>query len=484
MYDKCKLPPEVEEGNKEYKRKLCNLSRYRFQQLQSQMKWRINEGNGVAIYYIGVDDDGTIVKLNTKDKKESLKNIKKLASKVESYVESIEFKNYYEIVIKKKFKIIDFSEKRIVFLGNSDVGKSTLISVLCGNEYDNGEGSARLSLFNHKHEMFTGVTSSISIQTYDIDSKKIALIDLPGKLKYKKTKYYGLLSYDPELAVIVIDHKTTFKSIENMYKTLKFLKIPIQFVYTKSDLNDFPKKIKVDEIKNLISVSALNGTNLDLLKEILKSENNYSSLNSNKYSNNQIELSKQLLDDSIIFQISEVYYLLDLGLIVSGILLSGELEINQKMKLGPIKIGDSMIYHEVIVNSIHCYQTPYNRLHQDHIGTIVIKFKDSKVNLKSIYNKISKSTYLSNYKLNLKLELNAKIKILSDSNIKENTHLNLFLRNIIAEGEIVNIQEICQEEEFDIKCKLILNKPAYIRNYDKFIFDNNFYKGYGTFYLT
>ena len=479
MDDKCKLPPEVEEGNKEYKRMLCSLSRYRFQQLQSQMKWRINEGNGIAIYFIGVDDDGTIVKLSTKERKESLKNIKKIALQINAYVDSIEYKNYYEVVIKKKIKIIDFLEKRIVFLGNSDVGKSTLISVLCGNDYDNGEGSARLSLFNHKHEMFTGITSSISIQTYDIDNKKIALIDLPGKLKYKKTKYYGLLSYDPELAVIVIDHKTTLKSIQDLYQILKFLNIPIQLVQTKSDLNNSTKRLKLDEIKDLINVSALDGTNLDLLKETLISENNYSS--TSKYPNSQIELSKQLLDDTIIFQISEVYYLLDLGLIVSGILLSGELEINQKMRLGPIKMGDSMIYHEVIINSIHCYQTPYNKLHQDHIGTIVIKFKDSKVNLKSVYNKISKSTYLANHELDLKLELNAKIKILSESKIKENTHLNLFFRNIITEGEVINVEEI-NNPDFDIKCKIILNKPTFVRNYDKFIFDNNCFKGYGLFY--
>ena len=93
MDDKCKLPPEVEEGNIEYKRKLCSLSRYRFQQLQSQMKWRIDEGKCTAIYLIGVDDDGTIAKLKKKDKKESIKNVKKIASHIDSYVDSIEFKN-------------------------------------------------------------------------------------------------------------------------------------------------------------------------------------------------------------------------------------------------------------------------------------------------------------------------------------------------------------------------------------------------------
>ena len=58
------LQPEVEEGNIEYKRFILNLSPHRFEQLTSQMKWRLSEGQGEAIYYIGVEDDGSIYGLN------------------------------------------------------------------------------------------------------------------------------------------------------------------------------------------------------------------------------------------------------------------------------------------------------------------------------------------------------------------------------------------------------------------------------------
>ena len=476
MNDKCKLPPEVEEGNIEYKRQLCSLSRYRFQQLQSQMKWRVEEGRGTAIYLIGVDDDGTIVKLNTKDKKESLKNVKKIAAKIDCYIDNITYKNFYhEIIIKKNIKLLDFVEKRIVFLGNSEVGKSTLISVLCGNEYDNGEGSARLSLFNHKHEMFTGFTSSISIQTFDINRKKIALIDLPGRLKYKKTKYHGLLSYDAEVAVIVIDYKTTSKSIDHIYKILKFLKIPIKFVQTKIDINKNFKKLNYPEMKELIQVSCINGLNIKTLRENIHQDYNYP-----LEKNNDNKLGELLLENSVIFQISEVYYLTDIGLIVSGILLTGEIETGLKMKLGPIKDNDEIIYHDIIINSIHCYQTPYNKLNQDHIGTVVIKFKNNKINIKGIYNKISKNSYLTNHNLDLKLELNAKIKMLSELVIKDGIRLNLFLRNIIIDCEITLVNSL-KDHEFDINCRIVFNKPVFIKKYDKFIFDNNIYKGYGIF---
>ncbi|CEG82288.1 Putative Gtp binding protein 2 [Rhizopus microsporus] len=60
------LPPEADsEGNIEYKLKLVNPSVERLEHLVTQMKWRLAEGNGVAIYEIGIDDDGTIkVKMN------------------------------------------------------------------------------------------------------------------------------------------------------------------------------------------------------------------------------------------------------------------------------------------------------------------------------------------------------------------------------------------------------------------------------------
>ena len=54
------LPPEVESGNKEYKLKVITESDERFEQLASQMKWRLNEGNGIAFYYLGVSDNGDI----------------------------------------------------------------------------------------------------------------------------------------------------------------------------------------------------------------------------------------------------------------------------------------------------------------------------------------------------------------------------------------------------------------------------------------
>ena len=53
------LDAEREEGNTEYKRQLANPSPERFEELVSQLKWRLGEGQGEAIYEIGVADDGS-----------------------------------------------------------------------------------------------------------------------------------------------------------------------------------------------------------------------------------------------------------------------------------------------------------------------------------------------------------------------------------------------------------------------------------------
>lgn len=70
------LLPEIEEGNIEYKRKLCNISDWRKERLTSQMRWRLDEGGGRAIYIIGVEDNGTIYGLNSDQTYESINNMK------------------------------------------------------------------------------------------------------------------------------------------------------------------------------------------------------------------------------------------------------------------------------------------------------------------------------------------------------------------------------------------------------------------------
>ena len=73
---------EIEEGNVEYKLKLINPSTDRFQQLVTQLKWRLGEGNGEAMYELGVADGGLLVGLTDPELAESLQTLEKMASVV------------------------------------------------------------------------------------------------------------------------------------------------------------------------------------------------------------------------------------------------------------------------------------------------------------------------------------------------------------------------------------------------------------------
>ena len=72
---------QVEEGNVEYKLKLLNPSSSRFEHLVTQMKWRLQEGRGEAIYEIGVADCGFLKGLPHTELTMSLETVKRMASR-------------------------------------------------------------------------------------------------------------------------------------------------------------------------------------------------------------------------------------------------------------------------------------------------------------------------------------------------------------------------------------------------------------------
>ena len=53
-----KLLPEDDNGNIEYKWKLCDISSRKISHLATQMLFRLTEGSGNAEYYLGVTDKG------------------------------------------------------------------------------------------------------------------------------------------------------------------------------------------------------------------------------------------------------------------------------------------------------------------------------------------------------------------------------------------------------------------------------------------
>ena len=77
-----------------------------------------------------------------------------------------------EMFIKKQEEnLLSKLEITIGVLGEEGTGKSTIIGVLINGILDNGDGLARQNVFRHKHEIFSGKTSSFSHQILGFDGE-------------------------------------------------------------------------------------------------------------------------------------------------------------------------------------------------------------------------------------------------------------------------------------------------------------------------
>jgi GTPase len=86
LIDPYTLPKESEEDScVEYKRQLINISNMVLEKRISQMLKRLYDGyiindKMMCTYLLGVNDDGSIYGLDKKDRKKTLKNLKKMVS--------------------------------------------------------------------------------------------------------------------------------------------------------------------------------------------------------------------------------------------------------------------------------------------------------------------------------------------------------------------------------------------------------------------
>jgi len=83
------LPAENDEGNREYKYRLTMFSQTKEERFVSQMKYRLYEGKGKALYIIGIKDDGTPIGLNRDELINTLEIFKSLANKINVKINNI-----------------------------------------------------------------------------------------------------------------------------------------------------------------------------------------------------------------------------------------------------------------------------------------------------------------------------------------------------------------------------------------------------------
>lgn len=176
------IRPENDEGAVEYKLKLYRTRGPRFEQLVTQLRFRLSEGNGVAWYYLGVMDNGHLLGLPPDELAATFASLQAMARAVHAQcrVERVLAGQQGQCLCAKVWlnatERVDFQDVRVAVAGSMDTGKSTLIAVLTQGTYglpelDNGHGGARTSVFRHKHELESGRTSSLARATLGYGSR-------------------------------------------------------------------------------------------------------------------------------------------------------------------------------------------------------------------------------------------------------------------------------------------------------------------------
>lgn len=120
------------------------------------------------------------------------------------------------------------AQLRITLTGPSTAGKSTLLGTLSTGTLDNGEGSSRLGLLKHRHEVASGVTSSVAqeligykddeifnfgrpdieswINIHDgaEDGRLVFVSDSAGATRFRRTILRGLIGWAPHWIILCI----------------------------------------------------------------------------------------------------------------------------------------------------------------------------------------------------------------------------------------------------------------------------------------
>ena len=271
------MAPEIDDGNIEYKYKLINLSPETIEKRKTQMKYRLNEGSGEAFYHIGVMDDGKILGLTESEYKESVKNLIMIATSIDCSIKPLTETNINgayvgEFLIRESEKN-NYVDLKIGVAGNVDAGKSTTIGTLTKGILDDGRGKARTHVFNFKHEITSGRTSSIGHQIMGFDTegnvvnskferqlswseivnqsnKIVSFFDLAGHERYLRTTIYGLTSICPDYCLIMIGANMGLNHMTREHIGLCLtLKIPFIIIVSKIDI--VPDNVLAETMKKI-----------------------------------------------------------------------------------------------------------------------------------------------------------------------------------------------------------------------------------------
>ena len=515
-------------GDTEYKLFIHTKNPLSIEKMESQIRYRINEGDGECVFILGITDSGILIGL-TKNEYEESKTI----------LYNICTKNHYSIM---ELRQVELEDKKIVYeflirevdnnkylntkvgiAGNVDSGKSTTLGCLISGKNDDGNGSCRLEVFNYRHEVISGRTSSISQKILGFNengnivnyknnrqqswpeivkdsTKIISFFDLCGHLKYIHTTIFGMTSQNLDLNMIMIGSNMGVSRITREHIFLSvILKIPFILIITKMDLVEDKKDVlenTINGINKILKVPAINrmiyninnkddvafaiqkmnsecivptfytcnktGKGLDLVKHFLNLYHPPSCIRKDK--------------ESVELRIDSIFNVKGVGCVVGGQLISGSIKVNDKLLIGP----NNNSYETVVIRSIHCKRVNVDCVNAGNYVCCAIK-KPENFNIQKGNVLIS---FLKEPPYQIR-EFEADIYVMkSQSTTIQNNYIPIVnVGNIRQAAQIIRIQGdkkiLKTGDEGKIVFKFV-HKPVFIREGQKIILTEGTIKIFGT----
>ncbi|KAJ2584810.1 hypothetical protein GGH95_000130 [Coemansia sp. RSA 1836] len=261
------MPPESDgSGNIEYKTKLNPGCDTRTTHLATQLQWRLAEGNGHAVYVVGVHDDGEVVGISDVEFQLTIQTLECMTQQLDNvHIASIDRRRLTdqenqvvaEVHITQR-NIVRRTELRVTVLGDHGAGKSTVLGCLTYGEADDGRGKARLNLLRHRHEVESGRTSSITLGTVGFDAEGLVLnyannrsaeqifqrsrhvvtfVDTCGYAKHLKTTASAIVGHSPHIFCLALaaDVGAVTATTHEYLRIAAVLRVPLMLVVTKMD---------------------------------------------------------------------------------------------------------------------------------------------------------------------------------------------------------------------------------------------------------
>lgn len=301
------LKPENFYGNIEYKRYFKNINTKRFYELTTQMNFRLNEGNDICYYNIGVNDDGTIYgKLKNKEVSYSIKLLNKMAKECNAIITDVKsINNYFNITIKRKYMTNKLNEYNILFIGDTNTFKTTTIARIVKGKEDKNY------IVNHKHEIESGLTSSMNYYSIEENNNKFLIFDSPGNDKYNKTLLKMVHSIDYDLVIFFSNNEWKYYNYYSDY----FFQNNVKYIHNSTNMNK-------DDFLRIVS-------------------------NNINFKEKQIFQDK----DNVHFNVCNTFYNNELGLLLSGYLKYGKIKVNTEYYYNNKNLENNKIKVKII--SIH-----------------------------------------------------------------------------------------------------------------------------------